>query len=456
LKQTAGRYVTPGVITEEMMNNRAVCALAALLAILAVGCEQPQSAGSPFELFPPIPPKNLLTNGMSVEFICYVDPERENPLNVQDYYFEASRDYGETQLFNYVVLAYSYLTKDSQGYIHLELSPALKYILENSVTFIKPLHQNGIRVLIEVRSGNFADTEDGLAVGFGTMDMACINEFIKELKSLVEHYGLDGFDFNDVGGGKKAYPPLTRELRQFRSDQPLYVDLPDKRLFTDSDNNPLPAAEIENNLWIEGGSNFSNFIQRLNETLKQTYTSVFTNGSHSTESISTVERSILVRGSNHGRKLLSQLRDAYMPDAYSGADPKVNGNLKYVINDIPGDVTFVMDHYELNNPHAAFWDEAQRRDAGVDLDDKYAPFTVDLSDPKDRDTARLWANAFLLKDPAAATGAANQNRYGALYVSHLQPASVSNMALYLTYFTRVLFGRTVQLRAGGGNYQKTW
>jgi hypothetical protein len=416
------------------------------LTFAALCCQQPAGGGSPFDMYPPIPQKNLLTNAVPVETICYIDVEKHNPLNAMDYIFTGNADSPETQFFNYVVLGFSYLTKNEHGRIYPELTPALKHVLDNSGTYIKPLHEKGIRVIIEVRSGIFRDDEDGLGAGLGTMDMASINEFIKELKLLVDRYGINGFDFNDIGGGKKAYPPLTRELTQYMSDTPLYP----KELFMNPDGSPMSGGEVEAVLRIEGGSNFSNLIQRTNEILKETYTITSKNGSVEKSETQLVERIILVRTRNHGRYLLSQLRMAYMPDAYSGADPKVPGNLRYIIHDVP---------YDDTRPHPSLWDESQKADVGMDSDNQYAPFAVDLLDQKDAVRARFWARTFLLKNPGGSSGDANnQNRYGALYFTGLRPVSEADSAAYMTAFSRELFGRIVRLagRTGAGDHKRTW
>jgi hypothetical protein len=407
-------------------------------------------------MLPPIPLKQLTSNSTPVEAICYVDVAKYNPLNAKDYIFTKSLDTPETQFFNYVVLGYSYLAKNERGYTYLEMTPALEYILANTKTYIKPLHQKGIRVLLEVRSGNFSSEEGGFALGFGTMDMAAINVLTEELKRLVNHYGFDGFEFNDTGGGTRAYPPLTRELTQFRSDKPLYPP----ELFTKDgkpDGEPLSPDEVESKLWIEGGSNFSNLIQRTNEALKETYTATYTNGAEETSDTVSIDRILLVRNSGHGEHLLSQLRMAYMPDAYSGADPKVVGNLKYIVNAAP---------YDAFNPRAApvLWDESKTPpvNAGSDSDDRYAPFAIDLSKQETKETAEGWANIFLLKDPSGSRfDSNNQNRYGALYFTNLPPISEeeeADSAAYMTYFSWKLFERIVRLAnsPGAGDYKKTW
>jgi hypothetical protein len=143
-----------------------------------------------------------------------------------------------------------------------------------------------------------------------------------------------------------------------------------------------------------------------------------------------------------------------MVDAYSGAETKVIGNLKYVVNTIPYDASF---------PHPGLWDEAQKRDVGANSDDRYAPFAIDLANQKDENTARQMAKTFLLKDPdGSSASSANQNRYGALYFTNLPPVSsqadADALPTYLTYFSMELFGRKALLAEtpGAGDYKKTW
>jgi hypothetical protein len=422
-----------------MLNN---IKIAITVVVLMAACQQPESAGSPFEMFPQIPPKRMLADGGPVEAVCYVDAERENPLNAKDYVFKGNAGTPDTQFFNYVVLAYGYLARDDRGYTHLALRPGVRHILDNSVRYIKPLHEKGIRVLVEVRSGDFGDTEDGTGTGLGTLDMAAINELTKELKLIVNQYGIDGFDFNDRGGGKTAYPPLTRNLKQFQSDAPLYP----QRLFEDDEGTPLSDEAIETVLWREGGSNFSNLVQRTNEALKETFTSTYKNGTAENNDTQSLERSILVRTRNHGDHLLSQLRMAYMPDAYSGADPKVVGNLKYIVRDVP---------YDTAKPHASLWNEDQKMDVGGEADDRYTPFAIDLSARKSDTDAQALGALFVKKD--LDSNSPENSRYGALYFTGLQPASEGDSTVYMTYFSRQIFGRNVRLSAdGAGDYRKTW
>jgi hypothetical protein len=427
------------------------------LLFLLIGCQVPEGGGSPFDMLPSIPDKILKTDyNTPVELVSYVDVEHYNPLNAKDYVFTSTTGI-TTQFFNYVVLAYSYLTRTENGYIQIEMSPVLKYILDNSTTYIKPLHQKGIRVLIEVRSGNFDDTEDGVGVGLGTMDMAAINKFTTNLKSIVNQYGIDGFDFNDVGGGKKAYPPLTRDLTEFRSTAPLY---PEEEFFKNPDGTSMSDDEIEAVLWAEGGSNLAGLAYRTYEALKETYTwtynDLYYNDSEASKASTTktVKRIIMVRNKNHGAHLPYYVREAYMPDAYTGADTSTPGNLSYIVNGDP---------YDNTQLHASMWNDKERKDSGGDADNKYAPFAVDLSDQKDKATAEKWANTFVLKDPdGSSADSSNWNRYGALYFTNLPPVSDTAgkiaPAAYMTYFSQALFGRTTRLAEtpNAGDYKKTW
>jgi hypothetical protein len=406
-----------------------------LLLLFVLGCLQPGDGGSPSEMFPQIQKKQLITTGTPVEAICYVDVEKDKPLNAKDYIFSASATTSEIQFFNYVVLGHAYLAKNERGYTYLKMTSALEYILANSKTYIKPLQQKGIQVLVEVRSGNFSDTDNGISLGLGTMDMAAIGVFAEELKRLINHYGFNGFEFNDTGGGKSAYPPSTQTLTRFQSGESMY---PAELFTTDGkkDSPSLSAKEIEDKLWIEGGSNFSNLILWTNETLKETY-----------DDSPPLVRIILVRTTNHGSHLLSKLRDAYMPDAYSGADPKVVGNLNYMVNTLP---------YDNSHLYSALYDETQEKYAEGESDDKYAPFAIDLADQKDQDTARSLVNTFLYDSSGT------QNQYGALYFTNLPSVSSQSdanaLTTYMSHFSLRLFGRNVNLveTPNAGDYKKTW
>jgi hypothetical protein len=411
-----------------------------LLLFALLSCREPETGTSPVGAVPEIPPKTLMFNSLPVEFICHMDLEKNNPLNVKDYYF-GSDDTQHAPIFNYVVFGHAYLVKDDTGYVFLKPIPALQYVLDHNKTYIKPLREKGIRVLIEVRSGNYAPEEAGIGLGLGTLDMAAIEETLQGFRFLVNRYGIDGFELNDTGGGYKAYPPYTRDLKQFQKDTPMYPD----SLFKDKDGEFFNEEKITEILWREGGSNFSNLIYKLNETLKNRYTvGADYGGADNDNLVVVIIRPLLVPRNGHGGSLITNIRNEYMPDAYSGATASVVDNMKYFINNVPHDMT---------EDHPYFYDEATGENTGIYADDRYGPFSIDMSDRLSTDDARVLAQWF--------TGTLNSpKRYGALYFSNLPPVSQagseSTLRIYMTVFTQELFGRITRLYEGGGNYPKTW
>jgi hypothetical protein len=424
------------------MNNRTI-AIFGLLVFAFLSCREPETGISPVGAVPEIPPKRLKYNSLPVEFICHIDLERSNPLNVKDYYF-GGQGAPEDPVFDYAVFGHAYLVKDNLGYVHIKTTPALQYVLNNNKTFIKPLREKGIKILIEVRSGNYAPEEAGVGLGLGTLDMATIEESRQGFRLLVDRYGIDGFELNDIGGGYKSYPPYTRNLKQFQKDTPMYPD----SLFKNKDGEFLSEGEITAILWREGGSNFSNFIYKINETLKVSYHVGADYGSADNDNqIVEITRPLLVLNNGHGGSLIANIRNEYMPDAYSGATASVVNNMKYFVNDFINEIP----HTTKGHPH--FFDEATGENTGIYAADRYGPFAVDLSDRLSTGDAAELAQWF--------TGSAGSpNRYGALYFSNLpsvsQAGSESTLRTYLTVFTQELFGRNTRLYEGGGNYPKTW
>jgi hypothetical protein len=423
------------------MYNKLIIIFSCIFFLTIGSCALPEGEGIPFDSLPAVTPKILsVDNKSQAELILMVNTENQNPLNAAAYFLQNNT--GNIPLFDYVILSYAYLGKE-RGYTSIILTPSLQHILDNSVKYLKPLKAKGIKVLVEIRSGNFLDTEGGVSAGFGTMDVAAIDEFIKRLNALVQKYGIDGFDFNDTGGGLNAYSPHTENLKQFQKDIPLYKDT----LFKDADGNRLPENVITAKLWREGGSNFTNLLQRANEVFKEKYTSVLSNGAaSSTEMTRLLVRSFMAHDTKHGQYLLAQLRNEYMPDAYSGADQNLLGNVRYVLHDDSWD--------RVNYAHMSLYNESEGRDTGAVSDGKYAPFAVDLQNrpggANAETTALDWATAF-------ADESGDRYKYGGLLFKNLPPASSAgyDAAAYLSIFTQKLFGRSVVV-SGTASHTKDW
>jgi len=420
--------------------NKNKKAVFVLLFFALLSCQQSGEGISPIGVIPEIPRKPLITNSEPVEFICHVDLEKYNPLNVKDYYLAPGGTENHVMVFDYVVLGHAWLEKDPRGYVHLQKSPPLQYVFDNNSNFIKPLRKKGIKVLIEIRSGNYTDTEAGEGLGLGTIDMAATQELIVEFAHLINRYEIDGFEFNDSGGGFLAYPPHTRNVKRFQRDEPLYPD----SLFHDNDDNPLSDEEIENILWIEGGSNLSNLIYMVNEILKESHTVASDYGSGGIDNqIIEEKHSLLVRDSGHGGSLISQIRMEYMPDAYSGASASVVNNMTYIVRGDPNDNS-------KTSPY--FFNEITHQNEGIYMNDRYGPLNIDLSGRVSFAQVDILAQWF--------RGSGAGNKYGALYFSNLpsvtEAGSESVIRSYINRFTQELFGWTTRMYEGGGDHQKTW
>jgi hypothetical protein len=412
----------------------------ALTLFTLLNCQRPEDGISPIGAVPQIPRKPLIINSASVEFICHVDLDKYNPLNVKDYYLAPGGMDNHIMIFDYVVFGHAYLVKDSQGYVHLQKTEALQYVLDNNSVFIKPMRKKGIKVLIEIRSGNYADVDAGEGLGLGTLDMAAIQELIVEFTHLVTRYEIDGYEFNDAGGGYLAYPPYTRNVKRFQRNEPLYPD----SMFRDKDNNPLSDEKIEDILWIEGGSNISNLIYMVNEVLKESHNTAADYGSGGNDGqIIEIKRSLLARDSGHGGSLISQIRMEYMPDAYSGASANVVDNLTYFIRGVPNDNS-------VGSPY--FFNETTGQNDGIYMNDRYGPLNIDLSERVSSAHANTFAQWF--------KGTGLGNKYGVLYFSNLpsvtEAGSDSVIKTYLNQFTQELFGWTARMYEGGGDNKKTW
>jgi hypothetical protein len=415
--------------------NRKTIIIFGLMLLTLLNCQQAGEGISPIGAIPEIPPKlNPYTNER-LEIVCHVDLEQHNPLNAKDYYLDSGTGRHIT-LFDYVVLGHAYLTKDERGYVHLQKTQALQYVLDNNRAFLKPLREKGIKILIEIRSGNYAPSEDGIGLGLGTLDMAAIQELAVEFKHLVIRYGIDGYEFNDTGGGGKAYPPHTRYVKRFQKNEPLYPD----SLFQDEQENYLSDTEIEAILWRDGGCNFSNLIYMVFENLKERNNVAADYGSDRNDSqFIEIKKTLLVRNSGHGGSLIAQIRDEYMPDAYSGASSEVVDNMTYLIQSTPN---------ANNENHPYFYNESAGKNDGIYMDDRYGPLNLDLSSRLNTSQANTLAQWFVQVSGVP-------NRYGALYFSNLPPISTENLCEYMSIFTSKL-GWSTKLYEGGGDHQKTW
>jgi len=429
-----------------------------LLGVLLVSaCHVLGDGISPVGTVPAVPRKQLATtmvgphigNPHWVRTVLHVDVEMYNPLNAMDFFVGQQRGDGswisQNPLFEYVVLGYAYLARDERGYASLRLTPALRHILENNSTYLWPLSLRGIKVLVEVRSGRFADYEAGDGLGLGTLDMPAVNRFLDQLGMLVERFGLDGLEFNDIGGGYRSLPPHTEFLTRFESSERMYPE----SMFQDAYGIRLEQDAVNEILWQEGGQNLTDMLIYVNEHLKvRRHLAADFGGVHNDGRIVETIRTVLVRSVNHGNRMPTMVRPAFTPDAYTGATPYIVQNVEAIIVDANNE----LDGTAPNFPFRMMWNAAAQR-YEPQLLEAFAPFVVDLS-LYDRMTvvqARALAGQF-------AGTFQIPNRFGTLYFSNLPTLGEDpNIAAFLSAFTGPVFAGDTHIHDGGGNRPRpTW
>lgn len=102
------------------------------------------------------------------------------------------------------------------------LSPDLRYVLENSARYIRPIQNMGRKVCVCIQGG-------GKGLGFCNMTDTQIADFSAQVKEVVELYGLDGINLRDEGSGygkegmppmnTTSYPKLIKSLRDAMPDK---------------------------------------------------------------------------------------------------------------------------------------------------------------------------------------------------------------------------------------------
>jgi hypothetical protein len=180
---------------------------AVMIVFMATGC--PTDGGDDDDEGPTntitIGDKVIPGTGQKVKTAVYIEVNDHNPLNAGAYTLEDG-----TPLFDYVILfAANIRTRNcatetdmkhgcTKSGPHVHLNENVRYILENRQEYIVPLQNKGIKVLL----GLLGD-HDGIT--FASMNDTDRATFIADLKNEVEHYHLDGVDFDDEWGSKEDW-----------------------------------------------------------------------------------------------------------------------------------------------------------------------------------------------------------------------------------------------------------
>lgn len=146
--------------------------------------------------------------------ICYVEVNNNNLLNAGAYKLQTSNSY----LFNVVNIFAANINYDtSRGRAYLYSNNNVTKVLTNADTYIKPLQQKGIKVVLTILGNH-----QGAGIcNFPTREAA--KDFALQLANTVNTYGLDGIDFDDEyseygknGTGQpndSSFVMLVQELR---------------------------------------------------------------------------------------------------------------------------------------------------------------------------------------------------------------------------------------------------
>ncbi|GAE63688.1 T9SS type A sorting domain-containing protein [Chryseobacterium indologenes] len=156
----------------------------------------------------------LYAQQLSPMGICYVEVNNNNLLNAGAYKLQTSNSY----LFNVVNIFAANINYDtSRGRAYLYSNNNVTKVLTNADTYIKPLQQKGMKVVLTILGNH-----QGAGIcNFPTREAA--KDFALQLANTVNTYGLDGIDFDDEyseygnnGTGQpndSSFVMLVQELR---------------------------------------------------------------------------------------------------------------------------------------------------------------------------------------------------------------------------------------------------
>jgi len=148
--------------------------------------------------------------------VCYVEVNSHSMLNVGRYKLASSG----ANVFDIGIIFASNINSDGSR-AHLHHNENVTRLLENVETEVRPLQQQGIKVLLSIL-GNHQGVGPG---NFQTYEEA--DAFAAQLADAVHTYGLDGIDFDDeyarydLGNPVNAwsFPYLVKALRQRMPDK---------------------------------------------------------------------------------------------------------------------------------------------------------------------------------------------------------------------------------------------
>ncbi len=164
-----------------------------------------------------------LHDGHDLFFVFYINTNDFQPLLAQDYIMRKKLARGTTVAWydavgNIINLRTVMLDYDAAtGRALLNLGNDMRYVLDHAVKYIRPLQEHGSKVCISIEGS-------GKGLGFCNLTDEQIVDFVAQVKTVVEEFGVDGINLWDrsAGYGKEgmpamntaSYPKLIKALRE--------------------------------------------------------------------------------------------------------------------------------------------------------------------------------------------------------------------------------------------------
>ena len=162
-------------------------------------------------------------DGHDLFFVFYINTNDFQPLLAQDYIMRKKLARGTTVAWydavgNIINLRTVMLDYDAAtGRALLNLGNDMRYVLDHAVKYIRPLQEHGSKVCISIEGS-------GKGLGFCNLTDGQIVDFVAQVKTVVEEFGIDGINLWDRGSeyGKEgmpamntaSYPKLIKALRE--------------------------------------------------------------------------------------------------------------------------------------------------------------------------------------------------------------------------------------------------
>ncbi len=118
--------------------------------------------------------------------LCYVEVNGADLRNVGIYELKNSGK----KFFDMCVIFAANIKCNSEGRVFLHINENITHILDNADVYIKPLQDQGIKVLMGLLGG-------GDFTGFASLRGESLRDFAQQVKNVVDTYNLDGIDYDD-------------------------------------------------------------------------------------------------------------------------------------------------------------------------------------------------------------------------------------------------------------------